>query len=126
MSYLRPELSGAVDPLPQATEWLETNYSSGDNVDVSIVHAAETGKTHYLTFVHVGTDNSSSSGGVTFTIKDGGGSPIMEFWPMTYHNGGVHNFTFPIKFTEGNAITVATTMAGTDDKVVVTFGGYTR
>lgn len=122
MTYLSPDISGET---PVCTEWTVVDTSTGDNDDVAPAKAGETGKHHYITFIAVSCDNTSSGNTVIATLADGP-TTYLVLWPIHYNTNQIYNFTFPIKMAVAKTATLTVAMGGTDDVVSATIGGFTR
>ena len=113
------------------TEWTVLDTSSGDDDEVTCTKAAESGKAHFITFLHAACDNTSNvaGGAVKARLYAGpGGTLMLEDW-VGQDDAGPNTtltFPFPIKIKEGVAAIWSSTMAGTDDQVTFTIGGFTR
>ena len=126
---------GSRDPIQRAgwvTTWLVKDVSGSDDEEVSAEKAAESGKTHFVTFITASTDNRESDlgttagGAVHIQLKDDS-AVVWEAWVSDINGNNPAHFAFPapIQLTEGNEVSVVSVMAGDTDRVSVTFGGFT-
>ena len=139
---------GSRDPIQRAgwvTTWTVKDSSSGDNDEVEAIKAAESGKTHFITFITVSTDSidvsaasydplgavstatATVAAGAIRVYLTGGSTVIWESWPsdITGNNPAHFEFSAPIQISEGDLAKVTSVMPGSQDRVTVTFGGFT-
>ena len=131
MSYQSPSISGA--PVDNTVaDWNETGTHATD--DVTVTHAAETGKSHYLCGVAVSCGHAT---GVTptpclVTIVDTAATIIA--WTVAGvgtkgvgSNGstGLLTFPHPIKITEGELVSVTVAPEGVTTRVSCNAWGFT-
>ena len=112
------------------TTWTVTDTSSGDNDEVTCTKTAESGKTHFVTFVCTSTDNTSAgeAGDIKATLSGSSSGSKLLFWPMESDGNGAPaflNFSAPIQFSENENVVFSSTMTGTGDQVTFTVGGFT-
>lgn len=114
--------------------WTEKDDETGDTA--SATKAAEAGKSHYLCGIMAGCSDygSAQPDSLVCTVKDGTSPGAIIKFPFTSAGtddydptGGpvAINFTNPIQFTEGQAITVEVTGAVTNNVAYVNFWGFT-
>ena len=135
------------------TTWTVKDSSSGDNDEVEAIKAAESGNTHFITFITVSTDSddvtetnvaasydplgavstagtttrATTAAGAIRVYLTGGTTVIWEAWPsdLTGNNPAHFEFSSPIQISEGDLAKVTSVMPGSADRVTVTFGGFT-
>lgn len=103
-------------PLQEA-EWSVT--AAGDNATATAVRPAESGKSHYITYV-----GGSYSGAVTggeMLLKDGA-ALVGDYF---VHDGRGIPLTYPLKMAEGNAASLSLAPGGLGVKGTCTLQGYT-
>ena len=114
------------------TTWQVKNVSSADDDECQAVKAAETGKTHFVTFITASTDfkhsdiDTEAGGAIKVQLKDDS-TVVWEAW-ITVDQAGHFAFPAPIQMGEGKEISVVTDMSsvkGNDSQASVTFGGFT-
>ena len=119
--------------------WISTwqEQSSGsEGADVTVTKAAESDKTHFVTYITASTDylqpeigTTAPGGAIQIQLKDDT-TVVWEAWFNDIRGNNPAHFAFPapIQLTEGNAISVYCDMTyGTTDdaRVSVSFGGFT-
>ena len=129
---------GSRDPIQRAgwvSTWQEQS-SGGEGADVTLTKAAESGKTHFVTYITASTDHEQSEIGTTIPgaaiqiqLKDHT-TVVWEAWFNDIGGNNPAHFSFPapIQLTEGNAIHVFCDMTDSvvdASRVSVSFGGFT-
>ncbi len=103
-------------PVPVA-EW--SISGAGDNAPASVTRPGESGKSHYITYV-----GGSYSGNVV------GGEMLLKDAAKVVGDYFVHNqrgvpLTYPLKISEGSAVSLSIAAGGLGVRGVVTLQGYT-
>ena len=131
MSYQDPSVSGEV---PVYADWTETGTHA--TATVTVTHAAESGKSHYICGVAVSFDYAGAQppGGGLVSIKDNVTGIIVyciggigtKSVGTSGAGTGVATFPHPIKITEGNPLSVEADPLGTTTRVHCNVWGFTR
>ncbi len=114
------------------TTWLVKDVSSADDDEVAATKAAESGKTHFVTFITASCDRrepdigSTEGGAIKIQLKDGT-DIVWEAWVSDINGNNPAHFAFPapIQLSRGTAAVVQSAMVGATDQVSVSFGGFT-
>ena len=137
MSYQSPSVSGA--PVDNTVaDWNETGTHATDGVTVT--HAAEAGKSHYLCGITASLEHNAGDNWEVFRVQILDGTDVIIQWGQAGHgskgslNGGGHEviiFPHPIKITAGNKVDGKVVVVTTDPlshsgNITCSIWGFTR
>ena len=119
-----PTASGLTELRP--TEWTVNDVSDGDNDDVTCTKTGVAGKAHYITFLCMSTDNTTSGSPViTAELKDNGVT-ILECWPIDIDASPTFvTFPNPIRISTGSDAVFFGDAGSGSDQIAFCMGGYT-
>jgi hypothetical protein len=125
-----PTASGLTELRP--TEWTVTDASTTDNDDVACVRTGVAGKSHYITFLCMSTDNTTTGTPVIKAfLKDHGigtddADSLIQCWPIDIDASPTFvTFPNPIRITPGSDVTFEGDAGSGSDQIAFSMGGYT-
>ena len=110
------------------TTWTEV-ATGGAGADPECTRAAETGKSHFITFIVCNTDNTDPGHtvkGYLRSVEKTSGPLFLEVWPIEQDGTpSIINFSSPIQMPEGTVVSLEGITSDGSDSCSLTMGGFT-